>query len=70
MIYYRQCIHTKLIFRRTEKGSEEYSAKNREWIMTGEAIEAFHDSSGYRSISEEEAKKAIERQNKAYDNTK
>ena len=39
-----------------------------EWIMTGEAIEAFHDSSDYRTISEEEAKKAIERQNKAYEN--
>lgn len=67
MIYYRQCIHTKLIFRRTDNGAEEYSAENREWIKTGEAIEAFHDSSDYRSISEEEAKKAIEHQNKAYE---
>lgn len=67
MIHYRQCIHTKLIFRRTENGSEEYSAKNKEWIKTGEAIEAFYDSSDYRSISEEEAKNAIEHQNKAYE---
>lgn len=67
MIKYRQCRLTKLIFRNTENGSEEYSAKNREWIKTGEAIEAFYDSSDYKSISEEEAKKIIDRQNKAYE---
>jgi len=65
MTYYRQDIFTKQLFRRSENGPEEYIAKNREWRMTGDAIEAFHDSSYYSSITDEEAKEAINKQNNA-----
>lgn len=66
MAYYRQCRITKRIFRRCGSAPEEYVAKNKEWVVTGDAIEAFHDSSYYSSITGEEAKEAIEKQNKAF----
>lgn len=65
MVYYKQCRITKRIFRRCDSAPEEYIAKNKEWVVSGDAIEAFHDSSYYSSITVEEAKEAIQKQIKA-----
>ena len=68
MIHYRQDRFTQQVFRRAKGAPEEYVAKEKDWIVTGDAISAFHDSSDYRAITEQEASEAIEHQNRAADN--
>lgn len=65
MIQYKQDRFTKHVFRRAQGAPEEYIAINQAWMVTGDAIEAFYDSSDYKTISEQQAKEAIESQNRA-----
>jgi hypothetical protein len=65
MIYYKQNRLSKQLFRRVDGVSEEFIPKDREWRSTGAAVEAFHDSSDSKEISERDAIEIMERQVRA-----
>ena len=66
MIYYRQKTGlTKQLFRHVDGVSEEFIPKDREWRSTGDAVEAFYDSSDSKAISERDAIEIMERQARA-----
>lgn len=60
MIYYRQDRITKQLYRRSGNGSEEYVFNEQRWEHTSDAVEAFHDSSDTKQITETEALAIIE----------
>lgn len=65
MIIYRKHSLTEQLFRRAVGYPEEYIAKDKEWKLTADAVEAFHDSSDTYKIDEKEAIETMEKQNRS-----